>query len=99
MATATSRSPKRPDAITQIEVSASRSKFLAGLLHLFDMIFRFLASLKLAVICLGTLSLTLAVGTKFNSAYGLNAANEYIYQTKGFALLRRSSEPTSSAPR
>ncbi len=64
-----------------------RSKFLGGLLHLFDMIFRFLASLKLAVICLGLLSLTLAVGTKFNSAYGLNAANEYIYQTKGFALL------------
>ncbi len=64
-----------------------RSKFLGGPLHLFDMIFRFLASLKLAVICLGLLSLTLAVATKFNSAYGMNAANEYIYQTKGFALL------------
>ena len=51
------------------------------------MIFRFLASLKLAVICLGTLSLTLAVATKFNSAYGMNAANDYIYQTRGFALL------------
>ncbi len=53
----------------------------------FDSAFRFLASLKLAVICLATLAGTLAYGTKFNSAYGLNAANEYIYQTKGFALL------------
>ena len=53
----------------------------------FDAIFRFLASLKLAVICLATLAATLAYGTKFNSDYGLTAANEYIYQTRGFALL------------
>jgi len=56
-------------------------------LRVFDSVFRFLASLKLAVICLATLAGTLAYGTKFNSDYGLNAANDYIYQTKGFALL------------
>ncbi len=49
--------------------------------------YRFLASLKLAVICLAALAGTLAYGTKFNSEHGLAAANEYIYQTKGFALL------------
>ncbi|WP_435006275.1 cytochrome c biogenesis protein ResB [Tundrisphaera lichenicola] len=43
--------------------------------------------MKLAVICLATLAATLAFGTKFNSDYGMNAANEYIYQTRGFALL------------
>ena len=53
----------------------------------FDATFRFLSSLKLAVICLATLAATLAYGTKFNSDYGLTAANEYIYLTKGFALL------------
>jgi len=87
MATATSRSSQRPKPLAQPERSGSRSKLMNGLLRLFDMIFRFLASLKLAVICLGTLSATLAVGTWFNSRFGQNAVNEYIYQTKGFALL------------
>ena len=53
----------------------------------FDAAFRFLSSLKLAVFCLASLAATLAFGTKFNSDYGMNAANEYIYQTRGFALL------------
>ena len=56
-------------------------------LRLCDSAFRFLASLKLAVICLAALSATLAYATKFNTDYGQNAANDYIYQSKGFALL------------
>jgi len=53
----------------------------------FDAIFRFLASLKLAVICLTALAATLAYGTWFNSAHGMAAANEWIYSAKWFALL------------
>ncbi len=87
MATATSRSSPRPEPLTDPSAPAPRSKVVAGLLHVCEVIFRFLASVKLAVLCLGTLSLTLAVATKFNSAYGMNAANDYIYQTRGFALL------------
>ncbi len=87
MATATSRPSKRPEPHADAAAAQPRSKVVAGLLHLADVTFRFLASLKLAVLCLGSLALTLAVATKFNSAYGMNAANEYIYQTRGFALL------------
>ena len=74
MATAASRPSNRPESVP-------------GLLHLVDVVYRFLASLKLAVICLGLLSLTLAVATKFNSDYGQNAVNAYIYQSRWFALL------------
>lgn len=57
------------------------------MLHLFDVVYRFLASVKLAVICLGALAAALCFGTWFNSRYGQNAVNEYIYHTPGFALL------------
>ena len=39
------------------------------------------------MICLASLAATLAYGTWFNSAHGMSAASEYIYQTKWFALL------------
>ncbi len=87
MATATSRSSNRPEPLAGPAPAAAHPRVAGGLLRLFDVVFRFLASLKLAVLCLGSLALTLAVATKFNSAYGMNAANEYIYQTRGFALL------------
>jgi hypothetical protein len=57
------------------------------LIRAFDATFRFLASVKLAVICLLTLSATLAYGTRFNSWYGMAAANEWIYQAKWFSIL------------
>src|SRR5437660_8719482 len=50
-------------------------------------IYRFLASLKLAVISLGTLAAVLAYGTFFESWYGTGAAQEWIYQSKAFAVL------------
>ena len=63
MATATSRPSKRPEPPAQPKKGRRAVRnFWSGLLHLFEVIFRFLASLKLAVICLGTLSATLAVG-------------------------------------
>ena len=52
-----------------------------------DAIYRFLASLKLAVISLGTLAATLAYATFFESWYGTGAAQEYIYRSAGFAVL------------
>jgi hypothetical protein len=52
-----------------------------------DAIYRFLASLKLAVFSLGTLAATLAYATFFESWYGTGAAQEYIYRSAGFAVL------------
>ncbi len=83
MATATK---KTPSPSPQDDAPAP-ARPAPSILRAFDVAFRFLASLKLAVICLATLAATLAFGTKFNSDYGMNAANEYIYQSKGFALL------------
>src|SRR5262249_41401222 len=52
-----------------------------------DRVYRFLASLKLAVISLGLLAAGLAYATLFESGYGTSAVQEWIYQTRGFALL------------
>src|SRR5262245_35106322 len=52
-----------------------------------DAIYRFLASMKLAVISLGTLAATLAYATFFESWYGTGAAQESIYRSAGFAVL------------
>ena len=59
----------------------------AGILAVFDAIYRFLASLKLAVISLVSLAGVLSYATFFESWYGATAAQEWIYQSKGFALL------------
>ncbi len=86
MATAASHTSNRPEPVSRAARSEQTST-ATGVLHLFHVVYRFLASVKLAVICLGALAFTLALGTKFNADYGLNAANEYIYQSRGFALL------------
>src|SRR5262249_13652106 len=52
-----------------------------------DAIYRFLASVKLAVITLGTLVVTLSYATVFTSSYGMTAAWEYVYGSTGFAIL------------
>ena len=46
----------------------------------FDAIYRFLASLKLAVISISTLAATLAYATIFESKHGGGAAQEWIYR-------------------
>ena len=53
----------------------------------FDAIYRFLASLKLAVISLSTLAGVLAYATFFESWHGGSAAREWIYRSPGFAIL------------
>jgi hypothetical protein len=50
-------------------------------------IYRFLASLKLAVISLATLAATLAYATFFESWYGAGASQQWIYRSAGFAIL------------
>ncbi|WP_435016897.1 cytochrome c biogenesis protein ResB [Tundrisphaera sp. TA3] len=80
MATATKVPPSPPPAPGP---KAGSSRFLRW----FDAIFRFLASLKLAVISLATLAGVLCYATFFNSWHGLTAAQEVIYQSTGFALL------------
>lgn len=81
MATATKKSPRSPSPAPSATPAGGR------LLRAIDAIYRFLASLKLAVLSLGTLAAVLAYATFFESWYGTSAAQEWIYQTKGFALL------------
>lgn len=57
------------------------------ILHALDAIYRFLASLKLAVISLSSLAAVLAYATFFESWYGTAAAQEWIYRSKGFSVL------------
>jgi hypothetical protein len=52
-----------------------------------DAVYRFLASLKLAVVSLCCLAATLGYATFFESWYGAGAAQEYIYRSDGFAIL------------
>jgi hypothetical protein len=53
----------------------------------FDSVYCFLASLKLAVLSLGTLAAVLSYATFFESWHGHEAAQEWIYRSPGFALL------------
>jgi len=88
MATATRKIPTpTPPGDREPDDQATTAKVASPVFRAFDAVFRFLASLKLAVICLASLSAALAFGTKFNTDYGQNAANDYIYQATWFALL------------
>lgn len=53
----------------------------------FDAVYRFLASLKLAVLSLSTLAATLALATFIESWYGTGAVQQFVYRSKGFAIL------------
>ncbi len=87
MATATRKNPPPPPPRKVDEPKTAPKSGGSLVVRAFDAVFRFLASVKLAVICLGTLAATLAYGTWFNSSYGQVAVNDYVYNTKGFALL------------
>lgn len=71
-------SPDRTDGPTSIADRIGRG---------FDAIYRFLASVKLAVLSLSALAGTLAYATFFEKWYGTAAVNEYIYRGPGFAIL------------
>src|SRR4051794_1969027 len=82
MATATKKTPT-PTSGPPVLPSRNRSGVLAAI----DAIYRFLASLKLAVFSLASLASVLAYATFFESWYGTSAVQEWIYQTKWFAIL------------
>ncbi len=86
MATATKNNPS-PTPRPSSSAETSKRSLIQNILGVFDAIYRFLASLKLAVICLAGLSAVLAYATFFESWYGASAVQEWIYQTRGFALL------------
>lgn len=82
MATAT----KKPQASAPPETEP-RASVGGSILRGFDAVYHFLASVKLAVISLGTLASVLAYATFFEKWYGTAAVQEWIYRTKGFAIL------------
>jgi hypothetical protein len=57
------------------------------LLNLIDALYRFLASLKLAVFSLSSLALSLAFATWLESSYGTATAQDYVYRSPWFAVL------------
>lgn len=59
----------------------------SSVLRAFDAIYRFLASLKLAVLSLASLAAVLSYATFFEKWYGTAAVQEWIYQSKGFSIL------------
>ncbi len=63
------------------------STIVRAVVGLCDAVYRFLASLKLAVISLGTLAGVLAYSTFFEKWYGTAAVQEWIYQSTGFSVL------------
>ena len=87
MATATRKIPPPNPPRADSTPDASKKSVGSLIARGFDAAFRFLASVKLAVICLASLAATLAYGTWFNSAHGMSAATEWIYSTRWFALL------------
>jgi hypothetical protein len=81
MATARTKLPPPPP---RLEPEAAGDPLV---LRLLDSIFRFLASLKLAIILLMTLAGVLAVGTFYEREHGMQAVQLDIYQSAWFALL------------
>lgn len=82
MATPTKKSTTAP-----LRYQRPAAEATSLLLRPFDAVYRFFASLKLAVITLSTLAAVLAYATFFEKWYGTAAVQEWIYQTMGFAIL------------
>jgi hypothetical protein len=92
-----SRSPKKnelnlppnqvkPDSAMPAETSVALTPEKADS-GIFRAVYRFLASLKLAVISLSSLALLLAYATFFESWYGAEAARAYVYRSPIFYLV------------
>src|SRR6516162_1428587 len=89
MATATKQtSAPPPSSGSASKIQADRNSSLVDrLTGAVDAVYRFLASLKLAVISLSSLAASLAFATWLESRYGASAAQELVYQRAWFALL------------
>lgn len=78
--------PPSPKASSREAIGSGQPKS-AWVLRGFDAVYRFLASLKLAVFSLSTLAGVLAYATFFEKWYGTSAVQEWIYQSPLFAVL------------
>jgi hypothetical protein len=78
---------RKPSPSVPPSAPESKPTIWGKILAVFDAIYRFLASLKLAVISLSTLAGALAYATFFESWYGAAAAQEWIYRSPEFAIL------------
>lgn len=87
MATATRKSSNQPSPRDPKGKSGKDVEVVSPFLRAFDHAFRFLASLKLAMLSLGTLVVYLTVGMFFERSYGNQALQDYFYRTWYFALL------------
>ena len=86
MATATKKAPA-PVPGRSPKGAAPPTSFLDRPLRGIDAVYRFLASLKLAVFSLSSLAASLAFATWFESSYGTTAAQDYVYKSTWFAVL------------
>jgi hypothetical protein len=87
MATATKKNLLASPSSKSSQVRAQRPSSLDRIARGLDAIYRFLASLKLAVFTLALLVGTLAYATFVESWSGGAAAQEWIYRSPGFAVL------------
>ena len=82
------RAPKPPrDRDRQVAPTPEEPAREPIVLRAADAIYRFLASLKLAVILIFTLAATLGYATFYETFHGTGAVQTDIYRSKGFALL------------
>ena len=89
MATAIKKSvsASAPESRATQGAFSSSPSLVDRLARMVDGIYRFFASLKLAVLSISSLAATLAYATFFESWYGAGAAQQYIYRSAGFAIL------------
>src|SRR5262249_41091480 len=83
MATATKK-PSLPSSPSRTPQASPNDPWI---LRALDATYRFLSSLKLAVLSISTLAFTLIFATFVESEYGTGAAQEYVYRSRGFAIL------------
>ena len=88
MAIATKKGPAPASAPGKsLKAAAPAPSLVDRLLSGIDAVYRFLASLKLAVFSLSALAASLAFATWFESRYGTTAAQDYVYKSTWFAVL------------
>jgi hypothetical protein len=87
MATATKKIPPTSPTPPSRAERTPTPALVDRLVRAVDAIYRFLASVKLAVISIGAVAATLAYATFFETWYGRAAVNEYIYRGPFFAIL------------
>ena len=87
MATATKKFPPDSSPKPRLSQSVPSPSVFDRFARVVDVIYRFLASLKLAVVSILVLATTLAYATFFESWYGAGAAQQYLYRSPGFAVL------------